>query len=280
MSTPAVTGSIALLYQQYRKLNGGANPKNGLVKALVCNGGMDKGNAGPDYKYGFGWINLLRSVKMMESKSYENDSLTNGSSKTHTISVPENTAQLKVMLYWNDPAAAILSSQTLVNDLDLEVTNPSSVKTLPKLLDAAPANVNNPATTGADHINNIEQVVIDKPGAGNYTVTIKGTAINQNPRQEYFVVYDIVPVETTITYPIGNEHVVNGEVMYINWDSFGNDSNGFSVQYSVDNGSSWIDINMAVDPGLRQLSLDNSCCNNEPGKNKNHKKWYQSGKHE
>lgn len=254
MSTPAVTGSIALLYQQYRKLNGGANPKNGLVKALVCNGGMDKGNAGPDYKYGFGWINLLRSVKMMESRSYENDSLTNRSSKTHTISVPENTAQLKVMLYWNDPAAAILSSQTLVNDLDLEVTSPSSLKTLPKLLDAAPANVNNPATTGADHINNIEQVVIDKPGAGNYTVTIKGTAINQNPRQEYFVVYDIVPVETTITYPVGNEHVVNGETMYINWDSFGNDTNGFSVQYSVDNGSSWIDINTAVDPGLRQLA--------------------------
>nr|WP_170982884.1 S8 family serine peptidase [Dyadobacter frigoris] len=254
MATPAVTGSIALLYQQFRKLNDGATPKSGLVKALICNGGIDKGNAGPDYKYGFGWVNLLRSVKMMESKSYADDSLTNGSSKTHVIAVPENTAQLKVMLYWNDPPAAILSSQTLVNDLDLEVTDASSVKTLPKLLDAAPLNVNNAATTGADHINNIEQVVIDKPNAGNYTITIKGTAINQNPRQEYFVVYDAVPIETTITYPIGNEHVKDGDVMYINWDSFGNDSNGFSVQYSVDNGSSWIDINTAVDASLRQLS--------------------------
>ncbi|MCF0057568.1 S8 family serine peptidase [Dyadobacter sp. CY356] len=254
MSTPAVTGSIALLYQRYRSLNNGTNPKNALIKALICNGGIDKGNAGPDFKYGFGWIDLLRSVKMMESKSYLNDSLTNGSSKTHVITVPENTAQLKVMLYWNDPAAAIFSGQTLVNDLDIEVTDASSVKTLPKLLDAAPSNVNNPASTGADHINNIEQVVIDKPAAGNYTITIKGTAINQNPRQEYFVVYDALPVETTITYPIGNEHVKDGDVMYINWDSFGNETNGFSVQYSIDNGSSWIDINTAVDPGLRQLS--------------------------
>ena len=38
----------------------------------------------------------------------------------HSISVPANTAQLKVTLYWNDPAAAVFASQALVNDLDLE----------------------------------------------------------------------------------------------------------------------------------------------------------------
>ena len=254
MASPAVAGSVALLYQQYRKLNGGANPKSALIKALICNSGIDKGNAGPDYKYGFGWLNLVRSAKMLESNSYINASVANKGSKTHTITVPANTAQLKVMLYWNDPAAAVLASQTLVNDLDLEVTPPGQPKVLPKLLDAAPLNVNNPATMGADHVNNIEQVVIDNPAQGSYNIEIKGTAINQNPEQEYFIVYDAIPVETTITYPIGTERVKQGDVMYIGWDSFGNESNGFTVQYSTDNGGAWIDINTAVSADLRQLS--------------------------
>jgi hypothetical protein len=254
MAAPAVSGSVALLYQQYRKLNAGANPKSALVKALICNSGIDKGNAGPDYQYGFGWLNLLRAVKMLESGSYFGGSVGNKGSKTEKITVPANTAQLKVMLYWNDPAAAVLASQTLVNDLDLEVTTPRSAKILPKLLDAAPLNVNNPATTGADHINNIEQVVINNPEAGEYVIAIKGTAINQNPLQEYFIVYDAVPVETTLTYPIGTERLQQGETIFISWDSFGNESNGFTVQYSSNNGESWTDINTAVAADIRQLS--------------------------
>jgi hypothetical protein len=43
----------------------------------------------------------------------------------HSISVPANTAQLKVTLYWNDPAAAVFASHALVNDLDLELTTPA-----------------------------------------------------------------------------------------------------------------------------------------------------------
>ena len=46
--------------------------------------------------------------------------INNGGNNPHSISVPASTAQLKVMLYWNDPAAAVFASQTLVNDLDLE----------------------------------------------------------------------------------------------------------------------------------------------------------------
>ncbi len=59
MSSPAVSGGLALLYQRYRQLHSGANPKNGLMKALICNGGTDLGNTGPDFTYGFGWMNLV-----------------------------------------------------------------------------------------------------------------------------------------------------------------------------------------------------------------------------
>jgi Subtilase family/Secretion system C-terminal sorting domain len=253
MSSPAVAGGLSLLYQRYRQLHSNANPKNGLMKALLCNGATDIGNSGPDYTYGFGWMNLLRSVKMLEQNNYFNDSVANSNTNTHSITVPANTAQLKVMLYWNDPAAAVLATQTLVNDLDLEVVDPSAITNLPKLLDTIPANVNNTAGTGADHINNIEQVVINNPAAGTYSIKVKGTAVTQNPRQEYFLVYDTIPVSTTLTYPIGGEHLKENDSIYISWDSWGDPANTFTIEYSKDNGSSWITIDNNVAAGLRQL---------------------------
>ena len=91
---------------------------------------------------------------------------------THSITIPANAAQLKVMLYWHDPPASLLSSQTLVNDLDLTVQTPASLTVLPKILDTIPSHVTNTSTEGPDHINNIEQVVINNPLAGAYSIKV------------------------------------------------------------------------------------------------------------
>jgi hypothetical protein len=257
MAAPAVTGGLALLYERYRQLHAGANPKSGLMKALVCNTATDLGNEGPDYSYGFGFINLLRAVQVMENNQYVTSSLTAGGTNTFNFSVPANTAQLKVMLYWHDPAANVLAAKTLVNDLDLDITSPSGTVVLPRILDTVSVNVNNVAGTGADHINNIEQVTIANPASGNYNVRVKGSSIPVNSPQEYFVVYDIVPVSTVLTNPVGGERFKPGKVIYdsvnITWDSYGDPTNTFSVQYSIDNGSNWIDLNTNVAAGKRQL---------------------------
>jgi hypothetical protein len=255
MAAPGVSGGLALLYQRYRQMHGNANPKNGLMKALLCNGANDAGNAGPDYTFGFGSMNLLRSVQMLENVNYVNDSAATGDSNAHSITIPANTAQLKVMLYWNDPAAAVLASHALVNDLDLEVKDPSLVTSLPQRLDTLPLNVNVAATTGVDHINNIEQVVINNPAAGPYTISVKGTAVVQNPRQEYFIVYDVLPVSATLTYPIGGERLAKADSIYISWDAYGNTVNDFTVQRSMDNGASWSTVpnGANVAAGLSQL---------------------------
>lgn len=251
MSAPAVTGGLTLLYQRYRQLNGGTDPKNGLMKALVCNGASDRGNAGPDFQYGFGWMNLLRSIDMIENKHYFTASSTNGSINTHNISIPANTAQLKVMLYWNDPAASPLSAKTLVNDLDLEVTDPSSSTILPKTLDTTNNNLSNIAVNGADHLNNMEQVVIDNPSAGNYTVKVKGTAITQNSSQEYFLVYDPIPVQLRITAPAGGETLVPStnqyDLMKISWEAYGFTSGTVTIEFSPDGGATWSTVAAGVD---------------------------------
>ncbi len=250
MSSPAVAGGLALLYEKYRLQNSGADPKSGLMKALICNGATDLGNTGPDYTYGFGGMNLLRSIDMLSNNHFYISSINNGGNNSHSINVPPNTAQLKVTLYWNDPAANGIVSQSLVNDLDLEMTSPSSI--LPFKLDTVPANVNNAASLAVDHMNNIEQIIVTNPTNTTYTVSVKGTTVPSGP-QEYFVVYDVIPVETKIIYPLGNETMVPGETETIQWESYGDPANTFSVEYSTNNGSSWTTINAAVAAGLRRL---------------------------
>ena len=246
MAAPAVSGGLALLYQRYRQLHDNDNPKSGLMKALLCNGAADKGNSGPDFSYGFGWMDLGRSVTMLEQAHYIIDNSTQGAVNTHTINVPAGTAQLKVLLYWHDPAASLISRQALVNDLDLQVTDPAAALHLPAILDTATAQVGNVAQLGFDRVNNIEQVIIDQPQSGNYTIDVKGTAIAQNPAQEYYVVYDIIPVATTLAYPMGGEALVPGENIRIFWDSYGNTGHTYSLDYSTDGGSNWNTIATAV----------------------------------
>jgi len=260
MAAPGVSGGLALLVQRYRQLNSGANPKSGLMKALICNGGNDKGNAGPDFSYGFGNMNLVRSLKMMEDVTHYSSSITQGSVITESINVPANTAQLKVLLYWQDPPAAVMASKTLVNDLDLFVVYGGDT-TFPVKLDTLAANVNNAAGTGRDRINNIEQIVINSPTAGNYDFKVLGNLIAQNPSQEYFLAYDIIPASLLLTNPVGGEaftptgtYLFGAEVfdtMYVQWDDYSAPTNEmFTIKFSSD-GTNWSTLSSTVPPTER-----------------------------
>ena len=230
MASPAIAGGLALLYEKYRLQNAGANPKNGLMKALVCNSGDDWGNPGPDFTHGFGVANFSRAVDMLENNRFVSGNIAAGTDNIGPIAVPAGIAELKVMLYWNDPAAAPVSFQTLVNDLDLEVETPSASTVLPLVLDTAYTQIKNNAHNGVDNINNIEQVVIKNPAAGNYTIKVKATNITQNPSQDYYIVYDFVPMETKLVAPFGGETYLHGENMIVRWDSYGDPQNTFTLR--------------------------------------------------
>jgi hypothetical protein len=242
MAAPAVSGGLALLYQRYRQLHNGADPKNGLMKALLVNGATDKGNAGPDHQNGFGWMNLLRSVEMLEKNQYFTGTVGQGAQNSHSISVPANTSQLKVMLYWNDPTGSMMSNKILVNDLDLQLLNPSQSVNLPVILDTAISNLGNLASTGVDRINNMEQVIIDLPASGTYTIRINGTSINQNNSQEYFLAYDVVPIQLKLTQPFEGTTVLPSLQAKINWEAYGFSSGLVDIDLSVDDGNSWSSI--------------------------------------
>ncbi|WP_233793452.1 S8 family serine peptidase [Dyadobacter sp. CY343] len=251
MSAPAVTGGAALLYQRYRQLHGQQNPKNALIKAVLCNGATDKGLAGPDFSHGFGVMNLLRSVTMLEKQSHFSGTLAHKGTNEFQIQIPAGTALVKVMLYWNDPAASTLADgSTLVNNLDLKVLKPGGSEVLPLVPDPAKADV--PAVEGVDSFNNIEQVTLANPAAGTYKLKVTGTRI-PSESQEYFVVYDIIPQSAILTYPVGSERLSKGDVIDISWDSYGHPSSTFAISYSVNNGASWSVINAAVPAGTNQV---------------------------
>ncbi|MBL0356140.1 MAG: S8 family serine peptidase [Chitinophagaceae bacterium] len=204
MACPAVTGGLALMYERYRQKNAGADPKSALIKALACNTAEDLGNAGPDFTYGFGMLNVRRGVEAIDSNRYFITTIANAGSNTHNFTIPANTRRVKVMLYWNDVPAASNAATTLVNDLDIVVIEPSFTLHRPLTLNTTPANVNNTATEAPDHLNNIEQVVIENPAAGVYSANINGFNVPSGT-QEYVVTYEIIKNAVTVEYPFVGE---------------------------------------------------------------------------
>ena len=241
-AAPGIAGVSAQLYQVYMDANEGALPESALIKAAMLNTAQDYGNVGPDFKFGWGIVNGLRAAMLLEDERYLDDNISQGDVNNHTINVPANIKQLRFMVYWNDPSAAAGASTALVNDLDLVVTNPSSNNLFPWILDstADATALDTPATNGADHLNNMEQVLIDNPQSGNYNIEITGFSIPSGP-QHYYVVYEFITDELTLTYPQGKEKMVAGSQEVIHWDAI-NITNNIVIDYSTDNGTSWTQI--------------------------------------
>ena len=253
MASPSTVGTLTLLNERYRELNGGDIPKGGLMKAVACNTADDLGNTGPDYAYGYGLINGRRAAECLENSRYDSDLISDGETKTFDITIPSGLGQLKVMLYWHDVEAPAYSAKTLINDLDLKLTTPGNSDYLPWVLNHDTTHVTDLATRKLDTLNNIEQVTIDNPTAGTYTITIDGSSIPTGP-QEFFIVYDYVTTDIVLTYPYGEEGIEPGSTQMIQWDADVNNSSSFSIEFSDDGGATWDLIDANVEAEARQYS--------------------------
>lgn len=238
MATPGVAGSVALLVQRYKELNANANPPSALIKNSVLNTALDLGNTGPDYKFGYGRIDVLEAVRVLEQNRYVVNTIANASSNEFTINVPAGAVRLNVMLVWNDPAGAANASTPLVNNLDLTVVNGSN-NYLPWVLDK-----NNPsaaATRGVDNVSNVEQVTIYTPAAGVYTIKVNGASVTTGASQEYTVTWNIDQPRVEMTYPNGGESFSPGSNEILTWNTVGT-TGTHTLEYSIDNGANWLPI--------------------------------------
>lgn len=236
-AAPGIAGCLAQLTHAYKAQNGGQQPASALLKAALLNTANDLGNVGPDFRFGWGHVNTFRALRLLELKRWQKGSIGQGEEKTHNIQIPANTRLAKVMIYWADPPAEPGADRALVNDLDLTAGN-ATTSYLPWRLDPTPSPtlLNAPAGKGRDSLNNMEQVAIENPAAGAYTVRVKGTEVPFGP-QEYYVVWEFLNDQIKMVYPNGGEHIAPGDTVRVHWDAYGLPTTNFNIRLLSDNGS-------------------------------------------
>lgn len=243
-ATPSTAGVAALLSEYYKKTYS-ADPSSALIKNLLSNTADDKGTEGPDFTYGYGRVNARKALKVLKASQIKLDSVGNNTTNTFTFSLPAGLAEIRVMLTWNDPAAASNAGKALINDLDLELVAPSSTVYKPWILKHNTADVEDAATRGKDSINNMEQITLRTPASGTWTVRVKGYSVVAG-KQPYFVTWDKVSPEIVLTYPRGGEKLEPNQTQMVQWDAYDNSPNDFVLEYTTDNGQNWTTIDNSI----------------------------------
>lgn len=234
MAAPGVTGTLALLQEHYKNLNDNEYPTAALLKAIISNTARDKGNIGPDYKFGFGVIDALKAAQSITNSYYIEDEVGVDEEKTFTIEVPQNTTQLKVLLTYTDREGSVMATQALVNNLSLAVEFNGETH-LPWRLD--PQNPNAPATKGEVTWDNIKQVTIDNPNQGNYQIKVKGVNVPAAP-QAFAISYWFEQEETDIVYPHNGVILNPGNKERLTWNAQSLNQS-VVIEISTDNGANW-----------------------------------------
>lgn len=240
-ASPGVAGTAALLYQAYKNFNKGINPPSALIKATLMNTATDIGTPGPDYVFGFGVIDAYSAYKCLENKNYQNLEINQSELKEIIVDIPNGVAQANFMIYWAEKEASLLADRVLINDIDMELVNPSGTIVLPWVLDPSP----NPATLaagagpGIDSLNNFEQITIPYPVAGKYTIRIKGKFLPDN-KVPFILLSHFDEKVLRLTSPIGGEKYNSLEVTQIHYKSLSSDS--IFIRFSPNGGRTWNNV--------------------------------------
>lgn len=202
MATPNAVGSTALLIQQYGSLFPGQAMRSSTLKGLLIHTADDRGNSGPDYKYGWGLVNVKAAADLisdqygfpLKQRIVENQLTSSTVLRTHSF-VWDGISPIRATLCWTDPAAAALSaadsrSPRLVNNLNLKIVAPNGSEFFPFVMpfvgNWSPASMNSPATTGVNNTDNVEQVIAAAPpAAGTYQAVVSFSGTLANNSQHY-----------------------------------------------------------------------------------------------
>lgn len=202
-ATPAAAATTALIRQYYTEgwyPSGTARPRNAmaptgaLVKATLLNATVDMaGEAGyPSVTEGWGMARLNNTLffpgspRRLRAWDVRNaGGVATGEFQAFTIEVASSTEPLKVTLAWSEPPGTAGAANPVVNDLDLTVIAPDSTAFRGNVF----AGGQSTAGGATDTLNNVEQVLVNNPGVGTWTLRVGGTAVNVGaPGQGFAVV--------------------------------------------------------------------------------------------
>ena len=193
-ASPAVAGGVALL-QQLHKSTFDTYMDGAAMKALLCHTADDitvwsgQDITGPDVKTGYGAVNLEKAALLInkdekETLTIHNFELDQGETETLYFQTTAVGELLTATLSWYDPPAAFYATNTLINDLDLRITQEDK-SYLPWALPTTAQQA--VAVLGDNTRDNLEKVVVSEPLGGRYKITIshKGSLQRFNQDGEF-----------------------------------------------------------------------------------------------
>lgn len=205
MATPNTTGSAALVINWWNSLFPGHVLRASTLKGLLIHTADDLGNAGPDYQFGWGMVNVKAAAELLQTyktspgtrRVIEDQVSTTNTSRTYSFTW-DGSSPIRATLCWTDPAGTSttttdLRTARLVNNLDLKVTGPTGTVCRPWVMpfvgDWTSATYATPATTGTNNTDNVERVDVTTPSsAGVYVVTVNYTGTLTNNAQNFSLI--------------------------------------------------------------------------------------------
>jgi hypothetical protein len=240
-SAALVSGSAALLQHSYVEKHNRL-PSAALTKAVLLNS-ADKIDGKPlSYASGYGSLNAANALKSIRNQHFFEDVIKRNQAKSFSIQVPSNTKQLKVILVWTDTPAAANATKALINDLDGVLEHPSTDSSwLPWVLspNADLISLKAEAIRAIDTLNNVEQITVDNPLAGEYVLRVSGNKI-RSAEQHVAVAYQMDSVgHFAWTYPTNSAAVESARQQVIRWET--NIEANAVLEYSLDSGE-WTNL--------------------------------------
>ncbi len=228
MATPNASGSAMLVQQYYQSLKGNFM-RASTLKGLIIHTADEAGNAGPDYTFGWGLMNTLKAVNTIKDSlrsAIIETPLANRATYTYNL-FTDGTQPLRATICWTDragsPVAPALdpTNKMLVNDLDIRIRRVSDNQVFePFILNPAiPSAV---ATTGDNNTDNVEQVFIAAPVAGNYQITIthKGN-LAQSANQIFSLIVSGITPKPSVSFSTATRVVCANRAVVFNDQSAG-----------------------------------------------------------
>lgn len=184
MATPLTAGTVALIRQYLTRDCHHENPSAALLKAILVHGATPLAGQYtppevgpvPDISQGWGRVNLKNSLfpegpVKWDFRDDPADTLETGECKDFTFETVNDTVPFKATLVWTDYPGDPSNRSALVNKLLLSLISPDG------------------ATVDGNPENNVQQVVIENPKTGEYTVRIWAKEVNEGGKQDFaFVV--------------------------------------------------------------------------------------------
>lgn len=250
----SVSGAAAVLQQALREQTG-SEPGSDLLRAVLINSADDRGAPGPDFDNGFGNMNLKNALKIVSGQQFFAATFDAQDVLNLPLNIPANARNLKITLSWNDLPAQAGAVKALVNDLDLQLFGENGASWLPWVLQVQPNadSLRLPAQRGLDTLNNVEQITLDAPAAGQYIIRVSAREL-LSAGQSFALAYDWdLEGKFEWTYPLQNDPAVAAREVLLGWESNLPELTG-RLEWKTVSGLQWqlIDAEANLQAGIRR----------------------------